>query len=104
MKLHPVDAERAPSHPCGPIETRRLLNLARMKDLKQCRVYDQGLRIAHQLGHDSTSKRLQVASEPAYAAMQRGRPKPYDPREEVREEPSDLAQEGAFGFYPSELW
>lgn len=26
-----------------------------------------------------------------------------DPREEVAEEPGDLAQEGAFGFHPSEL-
>jgi hypothetical protein len=29
--------------------------------------------------------------------------KANDPRKQVREEPSDLAQEGTFGFYPSEL-
>ena len=29
--------------------------------------------------------------------------KAHDPREQVVEEPGSLAQEGAFGFYPSEL-
>lgn len=29
--------------------------------------------------------------------------KANDPRKQVREKPGDLAQEGAFGFYPSKL-
>jgi len=35
--------------------------------------------------------------------MERGRMKTDDPREQMREEPSTLAQEGAFGLHSSEL-
>jgi hypothetical protein len=47
---------------------------------------------------------LQEAPELAYySAVEGGGMEADGPREQVREQPGDLAQEGAFGFYPSEL-
>ncbi len=84
--FHPVDAEIAPPHPRGPVEARRLGDLAWVENLKQGRVDDQGLRFAYQFGQDSAPQGFQAAPELAYATVQRGGVEADDPREEVREE------------------
>src|SRR5215218_4009796 len=61
VQLHSVDAEGTPSDPRRPIETRRLADLPRMHNRKQGRVYEQGLWIAHKLGHDLASQGFQEA-------------------------------------------
>src|SRR5919199_4785996 len=103
MEFHSVDAEGAPSHPRGPLESRSLRDLARMENLQQGRVDDQGLRISHQLGQDCASQGFEESPESTNATMERRRIKTYDPREQVREEAGDLAQEGALGLHTSKL-
>jgi hypothetical protein len=74
-----------------------------MQHLKQGRVDDQGLRIAYQLIQDGTPQGLEEAPQLADTTVQRGRMEAYDPREEVREEPGSLAQEGAARLHASKL-
>ena len=69
-----------------------------MQDRKQARIDDQGLGIADQLSQDGAPQGLEVATELAHATVQRGGMEAYDSREQVREEPLGLAQEGALGF------
>ena len=81
-------------------------DLARVKDLQQGAIHDQGLRISHQLlGHDGASS--QGFEEPPElaeaAAVERGGMEADHPREEVAEEAGGLAQEGTFGSPPSKL-
>src|SRR3954454_17396667 len=99
----PVDAEGTPPHPRGTIESCRLRNLARVKDLQQRGIHDHGLRISHQLGQHDASQGFEESPELAHAAVQRGGVEADDSREEMGEEASSLAQEGAFGFHPSKL-
>src|SRR5215211_1221231 len=103
VQLHPVDAESAPSDPSGAIEARGLSNLPRMQNRKQSRVDDQGLRVANELGKDKAPQWLQEMAQLPDPAVQGRRPKPYDPRKQVREEPLCVAQEGAFALHASKL-
>lgn len=74
---------------------------ARFKSLgKELRVI---LGISHELGQEGASQRLQVAPELAEAAVERRSLKSDDPREEVREEASGLAQEGALGLHAGKV-
>jgi hypothetical protein len=54
-------------------------------------VYDEGLRVSHELREDRPPQRLQEATLLPHAAMQGGRVQPRHPREEVREEPLVVA-------------
>ena len=74
-----------------------------MQDRKQSGVDDQRLRISDQLGQDGASQGFQEAPELPHAAVERGRMKADHPREQVGEEASGVAQEGAFGFTPRKL-
>src|SRR5829696_2483201 len=58
VQLNSIDAEASPTYPRGSIETRRLPDLARMENFEQGRVYEQGFRIAHQLGEDLAAQGL----------------------------------------------
>jgi hypothetical protein len=74
-----------------------------MQDLKQRRIDDQGLRLAHQLGEDLPPQGLQKAPQLPHAPVERGRIEPHYPRERVREEPFCVAQEGALALHPTKL-
>src|SRR3712207_5097017 len=52
VQLHAVDAEGAPPYPRSSRKAGRLPNLARMQNFQQRRVYEQGFRLAYQLGED----------------------------------------------------
>ena len=103
MQLDPVDAEASPAYPRGPIETRRLRNLARMQDFEQGGVYEQGLRIAHQLGEDLAAQELKEAPELPHPPVEGGRVQPCYPREQVGEEPLGIPQERAFALHAPKL-
>src|SRR5215210_3068043 len=58
VKLHPVDAERAPPHPPSALETRRLRDLSWAQHLQERGVYEEGLGISHQIGEDLSAQSL----------------------------------------------
>src|SRR5215207_986396 len=107
MQLHAVDRKGAPPYPRssrrGIPPACRLRNLARMQNLQQSGVYEQGLRISYELGDDLSPQELQVAPEFPHPPVQRRRMQPYHARKQVREEPLSVAQEGALGLHPSQL-
>ena len=74
-----------------------------MQNRKQGRVDDEGLGFSHQLGQDGAPQGLKVAPELAYPPVQRGGMELYDSREQVREKPGDLAQEGTLGLNTPKL-
>ena len=96
MEFDPIDAEGAPPHPRSPIESCRLRDLARVKNLQQGGIYDYGLRVSHQLlGQEGAPQGFEKAPELANAAVERGGMEADHLREEVAEKAGDLAQEGA---------
>ena len=103
MQLHGVDREGTPPDPPGPIEPRRLLDLARVQDRKQRRVHEQGLRLAHEIGEDLLAQRFQKASELPHPPVKRGRVEPHHSREQIREEPPGVTQEEALAFHTPKL-
>src|SRR5215204_2218496 len=86
-----------------PREARGLSNLPGVQCGEQGGVDEQGLWIAHQLGDYLPTQGLQEAPELAYPPVQGGRVKPYHPREQVREEPLGIAQEGTLGLHATKL-
>ena len=74
-----------------------------MQNRQQSRIDDQGFGLSHQFGQDGAAQVLQEAPELAHSTVERGGMKADDSRKQVREKPGELAQEGAFGFYPSKL-
>src|SRR5688572_25411708 len=83
----------------------RLRNLARMEDFQQCRVYDQRLRLAYELGEYAPPQRLQKAPELLQPPVEGGRVESCYPRKEVREEPLGIPQERTFALCtPRSCW
>jgi hypothetical protein len=74
-----------------------------MQNRKQRRVDDQGLWIAHQLGHYLSAQWLKVAPELDYPPMEGGRVKTHDSGEQVREEAGNFAQERALALDAPQL-
>lgn len=74
-----------------------------MQRAEQSGVDQKGLRIAHQLADDLPPEGLQKAPELAYPPMERGRVKPHDPGEQVREKSLGVSQEGALGLHAPQL-
>jgi hypothetical protein len=80
-------------------------DLARVKDLQQGGIHDLMVfrDLPPKLGHDGASEGFEKSPELAYPPVERGRMEADDPRQEMGEQAGGLAQEGAFGFYPSKL-
>ena len=74
-----------------------------MQNFQQSRVYEQGLRISHQLGEYLPPQGLQEAPELSHPPVQRGRVESRYPRKQMRKESLCVAQEGALRFHASQL-
>jgi hypothetical protein len=96
---------RAPSRPRRPLKACRLANLPGTQNLKQRRVDDQRLGVAHEVSHRSTPERFQLAAQPADSSVQRRRVQAHHAWEQVREQASfaSVAQERSLGRYASQL-
>jgi len=73
-----------------------LPDLAGVRDREQRRVHDQRLRVADQLGEDG-------APQPAQPAVERRGLQAGHAREQAREEPPSVAQEGLLGLDAAKL-
>jgi hypothetical protein len=103
MQLHAVDTEGAPSNPRSSVKPGRLLDLSGAQDLKQRRVHDQGLRLAHEFRNHHTPQRFQEAPKPAHPPVEGGRVKTHNPGEQVREEPLGIPEERALALNAAQL-
>src|SRR5919206_3179687 len=74
-----------------------------MQHRKQRRVYEQGLRIAYELGDDLSPQEFQEAPELPHPTVKRGRVKSHHAREQVRKESLGIAQEGALRLHAPQL-
>ena len=103
VQLHPVHREGAPPDPGSSLETRRLLDLPGMHDLKQRRVHDERLGIPGQLLKQGASQWFEETPELPHASMEGERVKSHDAGEQMREEPLAVTQEGALALHAAQL-
>jgi hypothetical protein len=98
VKLHPIDAEGAPSHPGRALKDCKLRNLPGVHRREQSRIYEQGFGLSYQLRYDGPPQGFEESPKLADATVERGRGEAKHPREEVGEEAGGFAQEGAAGL------